>query len=284
MSVFISYNRNDEEFVERLSRALVRHNVPVWRDKWQLGLGDSITNSIQDALDKASFVCLVLSNNALQSKWVEREITASLVRELDEKKLSILPLVIDDCKLPLFLRDKLYADFRKDFDAGVKMILNAIADKYNLFAGKFTNEQKCTSFGTDVLIYKEALEINLDIISEDDDVDYFILTKVKLTGNDKSLEQYKLYDADGEAGDFVREIIGVCSQMPEIASAKVVIGGNKLSRETFNINAGEGGLAFQVDISSKKVGPDDGKYVAFHLGALFRFYNEQLEDDSSKCR
>mgnify|MGYP000087220762 CR=1 FL=1 len=280
MSVFISYNRNDEEFVDRLSQALVRHHVPVWRDKWQIGLGDSITNSVQDALDKASFVCLVLSNNALKSKWVEREITASLVRELEEKQLSILPLVIDDCKLPLFLRDKLYADFRKDFDAGIKMIMNAVADKYNLFAGKFTNEHKSTSFGTDVWTYKDSLEINLDIISEDDDADYFILTKVKLTGNDKSLEQFKLYEADGEASEFVREMIGVCRRTPDIANAKVVIGGNKLGRESFNISAGEGGLSFKIDISSKKVGPDDGKYVAFHIGALFRFYNEQRKNDT----
>lgn len=280
MTVFISYNRNDEEFVDRLSKALVHHHVPVWRDKWQLGLGDSITNSIQDAMDKASFVCLVLSKNALQSKWVEREITASLVRELDEKKLSILPLVIDDCKLPLFLRDKLYADFRKDFDAGLKMILNAVADKYNLFAGKFTNEGKSSSFRTDVLIYKEMIEINLDIISEDDDADYFILTKVKLTGNDKALEQFKLYRDDGEASNFIREMIDVCSRMPEIANASVVIGGNKLGRESFNINSGEGGLAFRVEISSKKVGPDDGKYVVFHIGSLFNFYKEQWKNNT----
>jgi len=276
MTVFISYNRGDTEFVDRLSRALTIHHVPVWLDKWQLGLGDSITRNIQDAIDRASFVCIVLSNNALQSKWVEREITASLVKELDEDKVSILPLVIDDCKLPLFLRDKLYADFRKDFDAGLKMILNAVADKYNLFAGRVTNEGKSTSFGTDVLIYKEGwLEINLDIVSEDEDYDYFILTKVKLTGNDKALEQFKLYKEDGEASNFVQEMIGACCRMPDIANAKVVVGGNKLGRETFAINSGENGLIFKVDVTSKKVGPDDGKFVAVDLGALFQFYKEQ---------
>ncbi len=101
-----------------------------------------------------------------------------------------------------------------------------------------------------------------------------------MTGNDKSLEQFKLYEADGEASKFIREIIGVCSRTPDIANAKVVIGGNKLGRESFNISAGEGGLSFRIDISSKKVGPDNGKYVAFHLGALFRFYNEQWESDT----
>jgi len=35
MSVFISYNHRDEEFVERLCRELIQHNVPVWRDKQQ---------------------------------------------------------------------------------------------------------------------------------------------------------------------------------------------------------------------------------------------------------
>ncbi|ESQ16533.1 MAG: toll/interleukin-1 receptor domain-containing protein [Thiohalocapsa sp. PB-PSB1] len=278
MSVFICYNRNDEAFVDKLSKALVAAHVPVWRDVWQLGLGDSITNSVQDALENSSFVCLVLSKNALESKWVEREITASLVRELEERKLSILPLVIDDCKLPLFLRDKLYADFRKDFDAGVKMILNAVADKYNLYAGKFSNNNKATSFGTDVLLYEKSIEINLDIISEDDDAEYFILTKAKFTGNEKSLEQFKLYDSEGEAGSFVREIIGVCTKNQNIAKAKVVIGGNKPARETFYIGSNEGGLAFKIDISSKKVGRDDGKFVAFHLGYLFRFYSEQFEN------
>jgi hypothetical protein len=278
MSVFISYNRNDEAFVDKLSNALVAAHVPVWRDVWQLGLGDSITNSVQDALDKSSFVCLVLSNNALKSKWVEREITASLVRELEERKLSILPLVTDNCKLPPLLRDKLYADFRNDFDAGVKMILNAVADKYNLYSGKISNNSKATSFGTDVILYEKSIEINLDIISEDDDAEYYILTKVKFTGNEQSLEQFQLYDSDGEAGVFIREIVGVCTKNQNMATAKVVIGGNKPARETFYIGSNEGGLAFKIDVSSKKVGSDDGKYVAFHLGYLFRFYSEQFEN------
>lgn len=276
MSIFISYNHKDEEFVEKLCQELIRHNVPVWRDKWQLQLGDSITNSVQKALEEASFICLVLSKNALSSKWVEREITASLVREMDEKKISILPLVIDDCTLPLFLRDKLYADFRRDFDSGVKMILNAVADKFNLFAGRTTNQGKATSFGTDIIIYENQIDINFDIISQDDDSDYFILTKVKLTGNDKALEQFKLYPINGEAADFVKEMIGVCGHLPEIEGKKVVIGGRKPAKETTYFDNKEHGLAFRLDVTSKKVGIDDGKFVILHLGMLFRFYEDPL--------
>lgn len=274
MSVFISYNHKDEEFVEKLSQELIQHNVPVWRDKWQLQLGDSITNSVQKALEEASFVCLVLSKNALNSKWVEREITASLVREMEGKKLSILPLVIDDCKLPLFLRDKLYADFRTDFGSGVKMILNAVADKYNLFAGRTTNQGKTTSFGTDVIVYENQIDINFDIISQDDDSDYFILTKIKLTGNDKALEQFQLYKNDGEAVVFIKEMIRACGHLPEMERKKVVVGGRKPAKETLYFDNKEHGLAFRIDITSKKVGIDDGKFVVLYLGMLFRFYED----------
>jgi len=215
MSVFISYNHKDEAFVQKLSNELIKKNVPVWLDKMQMRLGDSITDSVQNAMEKASFVCMVLSKNSLQSKWVKREIEASLVRELEDEKLSILPLVIDDSELPLFLRDKLYADFRKDFDSGVKMILEAVADRYNLFANRITNNGKTTSFGTDLVVYQNQIEINFDIISQDNDHEYFILSKIKLTGNDKALQLYKQYEKDGATSAFVQEIIAVCSKLPK---------------------------------------------------------------------
>lgn len=275
MSVFISYNSLDEAFVDKLGNALMAHNIPIWRDKWQLGLGDSITNSVQDALEKASFVCIVLSENSLRSKWVGREITASLVRELEESKLTILPLVIDDSKIPLFLRDRLYADFRKDFDTGVNMIVNAVKDKYNLFSGKMINDKKSTSFSTDIRKQSNSVVISLDIISEDDDADYFILTNIKFTGNSDVLKQYNIYESEGKANSFVKEIIKACGAAPDIANARIVIGGKEVKKVSFSISSSEGDINFTVDVSSKKVGPDNGKFVLFNFGALFLFYNEQ---------
>lgn len=274
MSLFISYNHKDDEFVTKLSNELVNNNIPVWRDKQQMKLGDSITNTIQDALEKASFVCLILSKNSIQSKWVEREITASLVRELEEKKLSILPCLIDDCNIPLFLRDKLYVDFRKGFDKGVNMIINAVADKYNLFSGKFFNEKKTTSFGTDIVVYENQIEINLDIISEDKETDYFILTKTKLIGNKNVKEQFVLYQKKRQERKFLQEVISICSNLPEIKRKKIVIGGKQVAKEDFFFENKEHNLIFNIKTESKKIGIDNGKYVIFYLGALFDFFKE----------
>ncbi|EON79267.1 hypothetical protein ADIS_0272 [Lunatimonas lonarensis] len=38
------------------------------------------------------------------------------MRELNEKKIVVIPILLDNCKVPLFLQEKVYADFRTDFD------------------------------------------------------------------------------------------------------------------------------------------------------------------------
>ena len=47
----------------------------------------------------------------MRSSWVEKELNAALAIELERKDVFVLPLVIDDCDIPVFLKDKLYADF-----------------------------------------------------------------------------------------------------------------------------------------------------------------------------
>ena len=116
MPIFISYSRKDSSFVEVLAANLVRNRHNVWLDKWELNVGDSLIEKIQSALTEFERVILVLSKNSIDSVWCRRELNAILTRELDEKKSILLPCVIDDCEIPIFVREKLYADFRKDKD------------------------------------------------------------------------------------------------------------------------------------------------------------------------
>lgn len=101
MTVFISYNHMDTEFADRLALELVRHDIKVWKDSSQIGVGDSLIQKIQEGLEGATYLCVILSRNSIQSEWVKREITAGLLREIEERKVRILPIVIDDCRIPL---------------------------------------------------------------------------------------------------------------------------------------------------------------------------------------
>ena len=68
--------------------------------------GDSLIENIQKALSESSFLLVVLSINSVNSEWCKKELNAGLMRELDEKKVVIIPVLIDDCKVPILLKEK----------------------------------------------------------------------------------------------------------------------------------------------------------------------------------
>jgi TIR domain len=116
MAIFISYSRSDVAFVDWLAKRLVARRHHIWMDRWELSIGDSLISKIQGALTDSDAMLIVLSKNSVGSEWCKKELNSGLMRELEEKRVLVMPCIIDDCNVPLFLREKLYADFRKDRD------------------------------------------------------------------------------------------------------------------------------------------------------------------------
>lgn len=50
----------------------------------------------------------------------------SIVLETEKKSIFILPVKIDNCKIPLILSDRKYSDFRKGFNQGMNELVDAI--------------------------------------------------------------------------------------------------------------------------------------------------------------
>lgn len=127
MPIFICHSHQDKEFVDRLAVQLTRQKARVWLDRWELKVGDSIVEKIQSAIKAASALIVVLSKASVASQWCQKELNAGLIRELEERRVVVLPLLLEDCEIPMFLRDKKYADFRSNFDEGLRDTLIAIA-------------------------------------------------------------------------------------------------------------------------------------------------------------
>ncbi len=127
--LFISYSSKDREFVSRLASDLRALGISVWWDKWEMKVGDSLSRKIQDGIAQAGWLAVVLSRNSVCSPWVERELNAAMVRELESKQVFVLPVLADDCDMPLFLKDKLYADFRHSFEEGLAALVGSVAPR-----------------------------------------------------------------------------------------------------------------------------------------------------------
>lgn len=275
MSVFISYNHKDSKFVDKLSLALVQNNIKVWKDKWKVSVGDSFINKIQEGIEGASFLCVVFSENSIRSDWVTREINAGLLREVEEKKIVILPIVIDNCKIPLLLRDKLYADFRTDFGSGLKQILAVVGKKYNIDnSGRINNE---SDYYIDYAIEHGFIDnkffMNIDVVSFDREEEFSILTQFKFI----EIDNPKEINIDEKEANMTKHLLlETCAEEFEANPAHVTIVGNQSISGKFPIEDPNKATSYQVTFKIKRLGLVSANTVLFNVGALFiQIYSNQ---------
>src|SRR5437016_2632636 len=111
-SIFLSHSHKDKAFVKRLTLDLRRRGHVVWVDEAEINVGDSLIEKIREGIDRVDFVAAVISRASVKSKWVSRELDIASNRELRGKKVVVLPILLEDVRLPGFLDGKLFADFR----------------------------------------------------------------------------------------------------------------------------------------------------------------------------
>ena len=99
--VFISYSRNDMEFVQRLAGDLQSAGLDVWWDLSDIQGSDVWEKKIEEGLRSSQYFIVVLSPASLESRWVRREYLSA-----DNKGLKIIPLKLKTYgEAPLTLRD-----------------------------------------------------------------------------------------------------------------------------------------------------------------------------------
>lgn len=127
-SVFLSHNSNDKPFVRKLAKDLQEKGHVVWIDEAEINIGDSLVEKIREGLDKVDYVAVVLSSNSINSPWVQRELDISSNREIAEKRVILLPLLIEKVPLPGFLLGKLYGDFTSEelYEESLKGLFRAL--------------------------------------------------------------------------------------------------------------------------------------------------------------
>ena len=79
-----------------------------------------------EGLKSSDFLIAVLSPRSVDKPWVVREMSSSMMRQLGDKGIRVLPLLIEDCEIPPLLADLKYADFRTSFNEGLEELVSAI--------------------------------------------------------------------------------------------------------------------------------------------------------------
>jgi tetratricopeptide (TPR) repeat protein len=134
--VFLSHNYADAVWTEQLAARLERE---VWKGKplkvfyseRDIRPGQSIPQRMQDALTRSRKVALILSPEALKSRWVELEYLATLYSDVSKRQEHLFPLMRRECEPPYLVAPLRYIDFRNDeyFERSYRELLAVICDE-----------------------------------------------------------------------------------------------------------------------------------------------------------
>jgi hypothetical protein len=133
---FISHSSKDKKFVRQLAADLVANGVSVWLDEQRIRVGDSIPEKVAQGVAESDFFLLVISENSVGSAWVQKELNAALVKEIERRRVTVMPLKLDDAKVPDSIVDKKYADFSGSYASGLNELLSAIKSREVVVDGR----------------------------------------------------------------------------------------------------------------------------------------------------
>ncbi len=93
--IIISHASADDAFVAELRTKLESYRLPVWADSRDLSGGDKLAPKIEQAIESARSVIVVLSPQTVNSPWVRREIKLAL--EVEKRRAGgyrVIPLLL----------------------------------------------------------------------------------------------------------------------------------------------------------------------------------------------
>lgn len=126
IKAFLSHASVDKKIVRRLASDLIAHNVEVWLDEQRIQPGHSIPDEIQKGLDASDYLLLFLTPRAVESGWVKQEWETKFVEQVARKRISVIPLLIERCIIPAFLKPIKYADFTLEYEEGFSSLLGCL--------------------------------------------------------------------------------------------------------------------------------------------------------------
>lgn len=154
-TIFVSYSSNDRPFALGLVKELQNLGANVWIDQLGIGLGENWDNAIEEALEKSQTFMLILSATSVESPNVQDEVSIAI-----NTKKKMVPILIEECKLPMRWQRRQYADLANDPDKAIHDILT------------FLGLQEKASLGLKKILYligvSEAPRKFTQKVSEDD--------------------------------------------------------------------------------------------------------------------
>lgn len=256
MPIFISYSHSDKDFAETLATNLVQAKQNVWIDKWELNAGDSLIERIEGALGDADAILVLLSKASVQSEWCKKELRSGLVRELEEKSVLVIPVVLDDCEIPLFLREKMRVDFRKDKDEQLDFLLRSLERISNPAQGRVDTPEYHVDWSMTAVSLEDQQGVEWTFVDHGEKLPYVVMTQVLMWPMGRSAKKFKALKSDDER--FVFSAKAMRAALEEVDDFRVLLSSAKPEVYARVVDDAVNGGQISVRMTVRRMGLDNG--------------------------
>lgn len=119
--IFLSHSSTDRDFTLKLAEQLTEAGFRCWVDVQAIPDGSTWAREIERAVSGCGAMIVVMSKDARDSEWVERETLLAM-----DLRKPIFIARIDDTPLPIHLINRQFSDFRKRPEQALKRLIAAL--------------------------------------------------------------------------------------------------------------------------------------------------------------
>lgn len=104
--VFISYSHTDFDWAREFAESLSRRGIDVWLDQFEIQIGDSLRDAIENGLRESDLMVALINPESLQRPALFFELGAAL--GMGKRIVGVVPKGFDTSQLPQSLRLRRY--------------------------------------------------------------------------------------------------------------------------------------------------------------------------------
>jgi hypothetical protein len=119
--IFISHSHRDADWADWIDVQLKKRGFEVWRDLTSIRSGQSFIAELNNAIQEADLMVVLMSPDYFASAWATQETAFAAAR-----KMPIIPALIRPCEVQGLLRYYNWADLTKDRDNGLRRVVEAV--------------------------------------------------------------------------------------------------------------------------------------------------------------
>lgn len=127
--VFIIYLYSDKEIASQIAEKLEKQDINVWVDTIELKYGDLLLKNLEKEVSANDYIILLISTNFLTSSTLQQEREHYVSSWINQRNITLLPVIISDSPIPSCLVEYKYLDIHKNIEKGLNKLVSHI---YNI--------------------------------------------------------------------------------------------------------------------------------------------------------